>query len=538
MDNRYDNDSDYDSMIETVEDWNDADMERKKEAASYMDGSAQPELTEKDILGDMFDDWDDDLELEEEEGEAKDEAEPELEPESKDACVELTVQDDKMAAMIFVSEPEGNGQDVTRQMILDALNKKGIVYGVDSKRINEIVEKKAYRQMFQIAEGKPPIDGKNGRIKDYFPRKRELKFAQTGNGGIDFKTMNLIHNVKKGDVVCEISMPEEPLDGIDVFGRPAPGKRGKMPPIPQGRNIVYSEKKDKLLTGCEGNLTFRNGRFHVENVYEVAGNVDNSVGNINFTGSVYIHGDVFEGYSVKAKGDITVVGMVEGAELIAGGDILLHKGMRGMKTGILKSGGNVTGKFLEDCTIYAKGNVEAEYIINSQVSCEKDVILAGKKGAFIGGRCAVCNTMRVKVVGAMSHVPTEVILGVTPELLDRMEQTKQELAEVTKKLIDCKKDMDYLTAKQQAGTITEKQKHSLNDLKIREPVNKMMLKQLRKRLAEMNQRIQEVGKSRLVADIVHEGTVIRIGNAALTIKRQEECCSFYLVNGEIQKGMR
>ena len=66
----------------------------------------------------------------------------------------------------------------------------------------------------------------------------------------------------------------------------------------------------------------------------------------------------------------------------------------------------------------------------------------------------------------------------------------------------------------------------------------MMLKQLRKRLAEMNQRIQEVGKSRLVADIVHEGTVIRIGNAALTIKRQEECCSFYLVNGEIQKGMR
>lgn len=536
MDNRYDNDSDYDSMIETVEDWNDADIERKKSAASYMDGSAQEELSEKDILGDLFDDWDGDLEDEEELSESEAEAEPE--PESKDACVELSVREDKMSATIFVYEPSGNGQDITRQMILDALHEKNIVYGVDSKRIDEIVEKKAYRQLFDIAEGKPPIDGKNGKIKDYFPRKRELKFAQTGNGGIDFKTMNLIHNVKKGDVVCEITMPEEPLDGIDVFGKNAPGKRGKMPPVPQGRNIIFSEKKDKLLTACEGNLTFRSGRFHVENVYEVAGNVDNSVGNINFTGSVYIHGDVFEGYSVKAKGDITVVGMVEGAELIAGGDILLHKGMRGMKTGVLKAGGNVTGKFLEDCTIYAKGNVEAEYIINSQVSCEKDVILAGRKGAFIGGRCAVYNTMRVKVVGAMSHVPTEVILGVTPELLDRMEQTKQELAEVTKKLIDCKKDMDYLSAKLEAGTITEKQRHSLNELKIQEPVNKMLLKQLRKRLAEMNQRIQEVGKSRLSADIVHEGTTIRIGNATLTIKRQEECCSFYLVNGEIQKGMR
>ena len=200
MDNRYDNDSDYDSMIETVEDWNDADIERKKSAASYMDGSAQEELSEKDILGDLFDDWDGDLEDEEELSESEAEAEPE--PESKDACVELSVREDKMSATIFVYEPSGNGQDITRQMILDALHEKNIVYGVDSKRIDEIVEKKAYRQLFDIAEGKPPIDGKNGKIKDYFPRKRELKFAQTGNGGIDFKTMNLIHNVKKGDVVC------------------------------------------------------------------------------------------------------------------------------------------------------------------------------------------------------------------------------------------------------------------------------------------------------------------------------------------------
>ena len=92
-----------------------------------------------------------------------------------------------------------------------------------------------------------------------------------------------------------------------------------MPPVPQGRNIVYSEDRDRLLAACEGNLTFRSGRFHVENVFTVSGNVDNSVGEYQLTGSVVIHGDVLEGYSVKAKGDITVMGIVEGARRQRGG---------------------------------------------------------------------------------------------------------------------------------------------------------------------------------------------------------------------------
>ena len=45
------------------------------------------------------------------------------------------------------------------------------------------------------------------------------------------------------------------------------------------------------------------------------------------------------------------MGIVEGAALQAGGSILLHKGMRGMKSGILEAGVDITAKFLEDCTI-------------------------------------------------------------------------------------------------------------------------------------------------------------------------------------------
>ncbi len=514
MNNRYGYDNEYDSMIETVEDWNDADLERKKKNAPYLNGESY-----------FFDD-DEELEIEEEE------------IESQDAVVELIIQDDKMSAAIFVHEPQGDGRDVTRQDILDALQEKQIVFGINSKRIEEIVEERIYRQLFNIAEGIYPVDGKNGKIKDYFPRERKLKFAKTANGRIDFKTMNLIHNVKKGALVCEITPPEEPIDGMDIFGNKIAGKRGKMPPIPQGKNIVFSEKKDKLLTACEGNLVFRSGRFSVEEVYNVAGDVNNAVGNIKFAGSVYIQGDVYEGYSVRAKGDIVVRGMVEGASLHADGDIILHQGMRGMKIGKLKAKGNITGKFLEDCSIYAGGNVEAEYIINSTVSCERDVVLTGRRGAFIGGRCAVYNSMKVKSVGTMSRVPTKVILGVTPELLENIEQTEKELEVITRTLEEYKKGIAYLSEKLLAGTITEEQKQKLNTLKIQEPVNKMRFEKLKAQAEEMKRRQREVGKSRLIAETVYPGVSIHIGDAVMQILQQEYQCMFYSMDGKIQKGMK
>lgn len=509
--------SEEDSMIETVEDWNDEDIERQRELEA---------LTESDSLEEMPE------EVLEELAGLMSETE-----EDRDAAVEITVDKDKMEACLYIEAPRGNGAEITLEDVLDALNQQHIVYGVDKDKIAKIVEDKAYRQTFTIAKGKPTVDGVNGKIRDHFPRERQLKFAKKANGVIDFKNMNLIHNVKKGDVICEIIMPEEGEDGIDVFGNTVLGRRGKMPSIPQGTGVSFSQDKTTLVASIEGNLTFRQGRFCVENVFEVGGNVDNSVGNINFSGSVNIHGDVFEGYTVKAKGDITVSGIVEGAHLSAGGNILLQKGMRGMKSGILEAGGNVTGQFLEDCTIFAKGNVEAEYIINSTVSCEKDVNLVGKRGAFIGGRCAVYNTMKVKAVGASSHVATQIILGVTPELLKRLDETVARLGEERKKLDQCRKNMEYLAQKEKKSPLSPIQSKKYGEMKIQYPINQLLIRKMENEIKEMKLQVQGAGKSRLYAQEVHPGTTIQIGNSVLQIRQRESNCMFYYLDGMIKRGI-
>ena len=365
-----------------------------------------------------------------------------------------------------------------------------------------------------------------------------MKFASKENGSIDFKSTNYIHNVKAGEVVCELTPPEPPEDGVDIFGNTVYGKAGIMPPIPQGKNVIYNEEKDKLITACEGNLSFRSGRFHVEKILNISGNVDNSVGNIDFTGSVSIKGDVLEGFTVRAKGDITVMGIVEGATLTAVGNIILYKGMRGMKTGILEAGGDITAKFLEDCRIYAKGDIQAEYIINSDVSCGNNLTLTGRRAAFIGGVCSVYNQMNVKTVGAMSQITTLVTLGVTPQLLEEVEALKKEIAEITAQLEECKKNIAYLNNRQKAGSISPKQNEKLNELKIWLPVSTMKQKKLKDQMQKLTAQLKEVKKSRLAAREIYGGTIISIGDSRLVISRKEENCSYYYADGQIKRGLR
>ncbi|WP_294148241.1 DUF342 domain-containing protein [uncultured Clostridium sp.] len=506
-------------LIETVEDWN--DTEKKRELGTE-DTSGSPASAGNDAPADT--------------NPAESDQNAEVEP--KDAFAEIAVAEDKMSASILVNSPVGGGRDITLEELRDMLDQMGIEYGIDEDKLKDIVENELYNQVFQFAEGTPAVDGTNGKIKDYFPRHKEVKFASKENDSIDFKSTNYIHNVKAGELVCELTPPEPPQDGVDIFGNTVYGKPGIMPPIPQGKNVVYNEEKDKLLTGCEGNLSFRSGRFHVEKILNIGGNVDNSVGNIDFTGSVSIKGDVLEGFTVKAKGDITVMGIVEGATLTSGGSITLYKGMRGMKSGVLEAAGDITAKFLEDSKIYARGDIQAEYIINSEVSCGNNLTLTGRRAAFIGGVCSVYNIMNVKTVGAMSQITTLVTLGVTPQLLGEVENLKKDIADITAQLDECRKNITYLNTRQKAGTISPKQTEKLNELKIWLPINTMKQKKMKDQMQKLTLQLKEVKKSRLIAREVYGGTIISIGDSRLVISRKEENCSYYYMDGQIKRGLR
>ena len=75
-----------------------------------------------------------------------------------------------------------------------------------------------------------------------------------------------------------------------------------------------------------------------------------------------------------------------------------------MRTGVLEAEGDITAKFLEDCNIFSRNNIQAEYIINSEVSCGHDLTFIGKKRGILSAEAVLyINCMNVK--GSWSAQP-------------------------------------------------------------------------------------------------------------------------------------
>jgi hypothetical protein len=145
----------------------------------------------------------------------------------------------------------------------------------------------------------------------------------------------------------------------------------------------------------------------VEKTFIVAGDVDFSIGNINFPGDVLIHGDVKCGFAVKAGGKIEVRGVVEDATLEAQGDILITGGFEGTGRGLIRGSGNVHVKFVENQTIEAAGSVYiAHSALNAQVTAGDSIRLDTGSGVVRGGRLRAQGWIAAKSAGNVNYTPT------------------------------------------------------------------------------------------------------------------------------------
>lgn len=302
--------------------------------------------------------------------------------------------------------------EVLSDEIFEYLEEQEVIYGILENNIIEFCKDKKYTKELIAAVGKEPINGKDAEIVYNFDISKEKKFAENADGTIDFRNLNIVTNVKKDTVLCYIVPPSEGVDGIDVYGNPIIYKKGKNITFNYGKNTYISEDGLKLLASTDGCVEFKNQKVFVENIYKVK-NVDNSTGNIDFIGNVVINGDVKEGFSVIAIGDIKIRGMVEGAYIKSDGDVVISKGMNGMSKGSIYAKGNITSKYIENASIVSEKSIYAEALINSDVKAGDSIITKGSTSSIIGGTTTAKNIIHAKTIGNKTNPETNIILDLT-----------------------------------------------------------------------------------------------------------------------------
>lgn len=447
-------------------------------------------------------------------------------------CIKISV--DKMSAFLFVFPPQNGGADVSKDMIEQQMSKLGICFGINQELLTQIIQERLYMCMALIAEGLPAVNGRDGRIVDRIPRENKFELTEADDHTVDYKSLNWLHQIRTGDIICDIIAPTDAVDGVNVLGQTVRGRVGKKAIPPKGKNTMVNADETALIAEIDGQISFIGHKFQVDQLLIIKGDVDNSTGNLDVMGDVIINGDVREGFRVKATGNITIKGMVEGATIIAGGNIQVGAGMNG-SYGVLDAQGNIQCKYLENCTVSARGSVTSDSVINSHISSDDQVIVAYGRGVIIGGSITALNRIEAKSIGNKSNRTTVIKLGSTPNILKEKGHLEDELKRLKLELEDMDKNLRYL---ERDTNLSSSQRQMQNELKLKKSVQTLQKAKFEKQLRDMDMRSGDLSFCRIVSGVIFPITQIAIGRDIKVIHDTTYNCNIYYSEGEIHIGTK
>lgn len=332
---------------------------------------------------------------------------------------------DNMKAYIYLPEPDEGKYTV--EEVMASLQSSGVSYGINEDKIQEIIDKQIYDREFLIAEGKAPKDGVDGYYEYKFDTNFSKKPKMRPDGSVDYWSIKMVEIVTEGQEIAEYHKAVPGEDGIDIKGKTLLAKRGRdLIPL-RGKNFTRSEDGMTYTSMIDGKIERQKDRITILPVYEVNGNVDLSVGNIDFRGDVIIHGAVNSGVTVKATGTVTVDGIVEGAKIDAGKDIVLRSGVMGASKASITTRGNISAKFFEYSKVQANGSIQADVFLNCQVSCGETILLDGKKASIVGGEVGAIQGIVVDTLGSDGEVRTNVRIGNGTSVTRRISMLKNKI---------------------------------------------------------------------------------------------------------------
>lgn len=348
----------------------------------------------------------------------------------------LNISRDKTEAYLTITQDDKD-DELSVDQVNEALRESGITVGIDHDTINLMIEHKQVDQKRLIAKGREAVPGKDGEIKYLLDFKSELTPTERENGSVDFFDLGLINNVLEGQHLARIIPPADGTPGENIYGEVIPAKRGKPVKLRNGNNTEFDKDDEAILKAITpGNAKLRGkDMIEVETVYPVEKDVSYRTGNIDFTGDVYIKGDVLSGFKVTATGDIVINGTVEDAEITAGGEIKIRGGFIGTGRGTATAGGDVTLGFIRNQHVVAGRDIIInKEAMNPTLFAERSIIMSGSNGLIAGGKASAKFNMTLFNVGNDSRVHTELSVAQKIEMIENKQKLAVELEDVEKRL--------------------------------------------------------------------------------------------------------
>ncbi len=364
----------------------------------------------------------------------------------------------RMTAAVTITPPVGRGAPVLAPGIRQRLAAAGVRYGIQDSAIEELLLRSRSSSepvTGDVAFGAPMVPAGDTTFEYLIDMTdsgnwvndeqivsplsgsdtgaRHAPSADETEARTDYHFPAPIPVVTPGTVIG-VRRPGSPGQaGMTVLGQPVevPPAKDETPRI--GAGVTLVEKPDgtaEVVAQVAGKAVLDGNRLVVSSEHTVMGDVSVRGGDVIFPGDVVVRGNVLDGAVVKAGGNITVMGRVDGAHLEAEGTIAVSKGIVGGGRGMVRARGDITATFCEGATVESRGDVDiSRGIMNSDVSASGTVRCMQGRGAIIGGTIRAGRAVEAKNIGTESSSETQIIVGTDFGLLrerDDVLRTKEQ----------------------------------------------------------------------------------------------------------------
>jgi len=413
----------------------------------------------------------------------------------------------------------------TRDEIDHFLIEKGVTTGILEENINKILTEKIFDREMVIAQGKDATDGKDGWYEYKFNREFSRKPEVLPDGSVNYWNMSVLATVMAGQAIAIYHPAIQGVDGFNVKGVVRQGKRAKELGPLKGKGFVRSEDGLTYLSQIDGRIEVLGDKVTISPIYEIFGDADLKVGNIDFRGDVIVHGSVKVGLSIRAGGTLTIDGIVESAvNLFAGKDILLKSGMMGDSRATVTTKGNLFCKFIEYSQVTVGGFIEAEALLSCDVECGDKIVVKGSKGRILGGRVRAVRGIDTNSVGNAREVFTLVAAGIETDIYRRLKlleqkqlMTEKKIKTIEEAIIEYEKKLATVQANPRENNTT---KMNLLRGKIQESAT---LAKDKLEIEDLTQLVMKSKESRItVFQKIFPGVTVMIDDQAVVVKELQE----------------
>ena len=395
-------------------------------------------------------------------------------PLTENKLLKINVSDDRLTATMALANTSVPAESLSAEQIIAEVAGLDIVLDDEAeKNIAEFATALAEEQIPEpivIARGTPPQHDENGRIeKLYGSQEPETESNKADNPDNSDNSddadsapdreshydRSTIITVAEGQDILRIIPPVEGTDGTDIYGKVIPRKLGRDAQIRLGPSVRRAG--DLIIAECDGELEFTGDKISINNQLEIPGNVDFSVGNIDFAKDVVIGKNVLDLFKVRSKANITVHGIVEAAEVHAEQNLIVNGGIAGKDKGKFSAGADIQTKYISNSYVRAGGNIEVRTeIVHCDLACEGRVSVEG--GPLVGGRTVARGGVKVKDLGCDAGTRTILEVGIDQAVKDKYEQIAPEVKIRRRKAEKTRQAVEPLLANQKHLTSDQKEK--------------------------------------------------------------------------------